>query len=181
MSRSGAIVVADRAVAPVIPPVMLADRGQESRRPRGGALRRSLFPLPVLPTSRAGTMVYGLAALDSSGRIADRTGRPCPRMGAGHAAAHPRGLRSDRRPVGPAGRFFLNMGASYSVSGLRYLPRQDGGSGAVNGRIGQYEVYVSTDGTNWGTAVATGAFANDASRRTSGTPRRPGSTCDCVP
>ncbi|WBB86662.1 discoidin domain-containing protein [Micromonospora sp. WMMC264] len=56
------------------------------------------------------------------------------------------------------------MGASYSVSGLRYLPRQDGGSGAVNGRIGQYEVYVSTDGTNWGTAVATGAFANDASQ-----------------
>ncbi|MGW8645090.1 discoidin domain-containing protein [Micromonospora chalcea] len=71
-------------------------------------------------------MVYGLAALDSSGR---------------------------------------NMGASYSVSGLRYLPRQDGGSGAVNGRIGQYEVYVSTDGTNWGTAVATGAFANDASQK----------------
>ena len=70
-------------------------------------------------------MVYGLAALDSSGR---------------------------------------NMGASYSVSGLRYLPRQDGGSGAANGRIGQYEVYVSTDGTNWGTAVATGAFANDASQ-----------------
>lgn len=28
-------------------------------------------------------MVYGLAALDSSGRIADRTGRPCPRMGPG--------------------------------------------------------------------------------------------------
>ncbi|MGC4776601.1 discoidin domain-containing protein [Micromonospora chalcea] len=80
----------------------------------------------MLPTSRAGTMVYGLAALDSSGR---------------------------------------NMGASYSVSGLRYLPRQDGGSGAVNGRIGQYEVYVSTDGTNWGTAVATGAFANDASQK----------------
>ncbi len=59
----------------------------------------------------------------------------------------------------------INMGASYSVSGLRYLPRQDGGSGAANGRIGQYEVYVSTDGTNWGTAVATGTFANDASQK----------------
>ncbi|MET8064547.1 discoidin domain-containing protein [Micromonospora sp. NPDC005313] len=59
----------------------------------------------------------------------------------------------------------INMGASYSVSGLRYLPRQDGGSGAANGRIGQYEVYVSTDGTNWGTVVVTGAFANDASQK----------------
>ncbi len=36
---------------------------------------------------------------------------------------------------------------------------------AANGCIGQYEVYVSTDGTNWGTAVATGAFANDASQK----------------
>ncbi|MFN8569309.1 MAG: discoidin domain-containing protein [Kouleothrix sp.] len=31
----------------------------------------------------------------------------------------------------------LNMGASYSVTGLRYLPRPAPGS---NGRIGQYEV-----------------------------------------
>ncbi|WP_406083502.1 AbrB/MazE/SpoVT family DNA-binding domain-containing protein [Micromonospora zamorensis] len=30
------------------------------------------MPLPVLPTPRAGTMAYGLAAIDNSGRIADR-------------------------------------------------------------------------------------------------------------
>ncbi|MEV0001490.1 AbrB/MazE/SpoVT family DNA-binding domain-containing protein [Micromonospora sp. NPDC050980] len=30
------------------------------------------MPLPVLPSPRAGTMVYGLAAIDNSGRIADR-------------------------------------------------------------------------------------------------------------
>ena len=59
----------------------------------------------------------------------------------------------------------INLGASYSVSGIRYLPRQDGGGGAANGRIGQYEVYVSTDGVNWGTAVATGTFANNASQK----------------
>ncbi|WP_247678050.1 AbrB/MazE/SpoVT family DNA-binding domain-containing protein [Micromonospora sp. C72] len=31
------------------------------------------MPLPVLPSPRAGTLVYSLAAVDSSGRIADRT------------------------------------------------------------------------------------------------------------
>jgi hypothetical protein len=59
----------------------------------------------------------------------------------------------------------INLGASYAVSGLRYLPRQDGGTGAANGRIGQYEIYVSADGTNWGAAVATGTFANNASQK----------------
>ncbi|MFN8569308.1 MAG: discoidin domain-containing protein [Kouleothrix sp.] len=57
----------------------------------------------------------------------------------------------------------LNMGASYSVTGLRYLPRPAPGS---NGRIGQYEVYVSADGVTWGAAVASGSWADDASEKT---------------
>ncbi|WP_436499133.1 discoidin domain-containing protein [Actinokineospora sp. HUAS TT18] len=57
----------------------------------------------------------------------------------------------------------IDMGSAHSVSALRYLPRQDGG---VNGRIGQYEVYVSDSTTNWGTAVATGTFANDGAEKT---------------
>lgn len=52
----------------------------------------------------------------------------------------------------------IDMGAVYSVSGIRYLPRQDGPAA----RIAGYEVYVSMDGTNWGTAVATGTFENNA-------------------
>ena len=52
----------------------------------------------------------------------------------------------------------INLGASYDVSGFYYYPRQDG----ENGRIAGYEFYVSTDGTNWGTAVATGTFANNS-------------------
>jgi phospholipase C len=55
------------------------------------------------------------------------------------------------------------MGASYSVTGLRYLPRPAPGS---NGRIGQYEVYVSADGVTWGAAVASGSWADDASEKT---------------
>jgi hypothetical protein len=49
----------------------------------------------------------------------------------------------------------INMGASYTLSAFQYLPRQDG---CANGWIKQYEFYVSTDGVNWGTPVATGTF-----------------------
>ncbi len=56
----------------------------------------------------------------------------------------------------------IDLGATYAMTGFRYLPRQDGNA---NGRIGQYEFYVSADGTTWGTAVATGTFANDANEK----------------
>jgi lysophospholipase L1-like esterase len=52
----------------------------------------------------------------------------------------------------------INLGASYTVCGFRYLPRQV----ATHGHIGQYEFYVSQDPLNWGTPVATGSFANTA-------------------
>ncbi len=56
----------------------------------------------------------------------------------------------------------LSLNGTYTVNSFKYLPRQDGGA---NGRVSQYEVYVSTDPQNWGTAVATGTFANDATEK----------------
>jgi lysophospholipase L1-like esterase len=53
----------------------------------------------------------------------------------------------------------INLGGIYNVGGFRYLPRQDGSS---SGRIGEYEFYVSLDGVNWGSPVATGTLANTA-------------------
>jgi lysophospholipase L1-like esterase len=52
----------------------------------------------------------------------------------------------------------INLGADYSISGFRHLPRQDG---FPNGGIGQYEFYVSTDGINWGSPVASGSFPDN--------------------
>ncbi len=49
----------------------------------------------------------------------------------------------------------INLGASYTLSGFQYLPRQDG---SACGWIKDYAFYISTDGVNWGTAVATGTF-----------------------
>ena len=57
----------------------------------------------------------------------------------------------------------LDMKANYSVGGFQYLPRQDG---SVNGRIADYKFYVSADGINWGSPVAQGRFANDATEKT---------------
>lgn len=53
----------------------------------------------------------------------------------------------------------VDMGVSVSIESFKYTPRQDGFTlGMVNG----YEWYVSNDGVNWGTAVATGNYANSA-------------------
>ena len=57
----------------------------------------------------------------------------------------------------------VDMGTAHDVTGFRYMPRQDGSS---NGRIAGYGFYVSTDGVNWGTPVAQGTFANDATEKT---------------
>ncbi|MEI6674811.1 MAG: discoidin domain-containing protein [Verrucomicrobiota bacterium] len=51
----------------------------------------------------------------------------------------------------------IDLGAVYPVGGFRYLPRQDAYS---DGNVDQYEFYVSMDGSQWGTAVAAGHFAN---------------------
>ncbi len=51
----------------------------------------------------------------------------------------------------------INLGAVYSVTGIRHLPRQDGPSG----RIAGYEVYAGNDGATW-TLIHSGTFANNA-------------------
>ena len=55
----------------------------------------------------------------------------------------------------------IDTGDIYKINEFKYLPRLE----HVNGRIGQYEFYVSLDGSNWGTPVATGTFINDASEK----------------
>jgi hypothetical protein len=56
----------------------------------------------------------------------------------------------------------IDLGGSYAVSGFRYLPRQDNDD---NGRIRTYEFYVSTDGNNWGSPVATGSFPDNSAEQ----------------
>ncbi|KRF44162.1 discoidin domain-containing protein [Paenibacillus sp. Soil787] len=53
----------------------------------------------------------------------------------------------------------LNLGATYNVAQLRYLPRQDA---SLNGNITSYNIYTSTDGTNFTKIVNGGTWADDA-------------------
>ncbi|MEU5216962.1 discoidin domain-containing protein [Streptomyces sp. NPDC020807] len=58
----------------------------------------------------------------------------------------------------------VDMHRTAVVSGLVYQPRVTG----INGRVGQYSISLSTDGLNWGSPVATGTLADDASAKTLG-------------
>src|SRR5690242_15577586 len=57
----------------------------------------------------------------------------------------------------------IDMHVRNLVSGLSYLPRQDG---SKNGNIGLYRIETSADGTTWGPAAATGTFADVNSAQT---------------
>ncbi|NGO78455.1 DUF1929 domain-containing protein [Streptomyces sp. YC504] len=56
----------------------------------------------------------------------------------------------------------VDMHRTAVVSALVYLPRAN----SANGRIGQYTVHLSSDGTTWGAAVATGTLADDTTTKT---------------
>ncbi|MER5205521.1 discoidin domain-containing protein [Streptomyces sp. NPDC002825] len=58
----------------------------------------------------------------------------------------------------------IDMHRTAVVSGLVYQPRTTG----INGRIGEYSISVSADGQSWGSPVATGTLADDASAKTLG-------------
>lgn len=53
------------------------------------------------------------------------------------------------------------------IAGLTYYPRQD----SENGRVKEFEIYVSQDGKDWGEPVAKGAWENDALPKTAFIPR----------
>jgi endo-alpha-N-acetylgalactosaminidase len=56
----------------------------------------------------------------------------------------------------------LNLGGTYNVTALHYLPRQDG---YLNDAISSYRVYVSTDGSNF-TLIKAGNWASDQTEKT---------------
>lgn len=52
----------------------------------------------------------------------------------------------------------IDMKQDYNTIGLTYLPRQDNNG---NGNIGQHQVFVSRDGTNFGSPIAYGTYRDD--------------------
>ena len=64
----------------------------------------------------------------------------------------------------------IDLKSTQNVNGLTYLPRQDGNS---NGNIGQHQVFLSTDGTNFGSPVAYGTYLDDNSQKTTSFETKP--------
>jgi hypothetical protein len=56
----------------------------------------------------------------------------------------------------------LDLGANHDVAALQYLPRQN----SPNGRIADYEIYVSENDGAWGVPAAAGSWANTTSEQT---------------
>ncbi len=61
----------------------------------------------------------------------------------------------------------LNLGGTYRINNLWYLPRQDSGTGSSNGIITGCKIYTSIDGNNW-TQAASGNWANDKTEKSAG-------------
>ncbi|MBW5484284.1 TIM-barrel domain-containing protein [Streptomyces bambusae] len=75
----------------------------------------------------------------------------------GNPATHWHTAWSSGTPAALPHEIQIDLGARWTVDGVGYLPRQDGG---VNGRVGRYEVYVSDTTASWGSPVATGTLAD---------------------
>jgi hypothetical protein len=56
----------------------------------------------------------------------------------------------------------VDLSREYRIYSFTYLTRQDG----VNGRIKDYELYISSDPFDWGEPVSTGSFENTAAPQT---------------
>ncbi|KAI9851152.1 MAG: hypothetical protein M1838_004361 [Thelocarpon superellum] len=58
----------------------------------------------------------------------------------------------------------IDMQTTENVNGIAYLPRQDGASnplGGSNGNIGQHQIFLSTDCTDFGSPVAFGTYIDN--------------------
>jgi F5/8 type C domain len=67
------------------------------------------------------------------------------------------------QPIAPLPQSItLNLGGTYSVNALHYLPRQDW---YLHGTILSYKIYVSTNGSSF-TLVTAGSWANDHTEKT---------------
>ncbi|CAJ0552342.1 Ff.00g063210.m01.CDS01 [Fusarium sp. VM40] len=70
----------------------------------------------------------------------------------------------------PPHTYTIDMKSTQNVNGISMLPRQDG---SPNGWFGRHNVFLSTDGKNWGSAVATGTWYADNTEKYSNFETRP--------
>ncbi|KRF42980.1 discoidin domain-containing protein [Paenibacillus sp. Soil787] len=109
---------------------------------------RELYPIPQSQMTAAATSQETVNGNQSAANVLD---------GSSSTIWQTKGDLSNPLPQS----ITLNLGGSYIIDQLRYVPRQDG---SPNGNITAYKVYTSTDGLRF-TLVGTGTWANDATEK----------------
>ncbi|MCK4627795.1 MAG: discoidin domain-containing protein, partial [Sedimentisphaerales bacterium] len=101
---------------------------------------------------------WELVAVDSE-QIDNGVYMPAVHAFDGDSSTFWRTERIDFHPEAPGypHEMIINLGSSYLLDTLRYLPREY----ITAGRIADYYVFVSEDGRDWGAAVANGTFENN--------------------
>ena len=116
----------------------------------------------------------GVAIIEMEWVVAPANETPIPNTGwtlhavSSQSSDHPATHAFDRDPTtywesGAGGQphtLDINLGATYDLNGLVYVPEPHGSNGGTNGAITTYRLHISTDATDWGDPVASGAFDN---------------------
>ncbi len=106
----------------------------------------------VLPP---GTIPQSRMRVQSVSSDEPNTGGPATAAIDGDPSTHWHTAWSEVDPDAPyPHEIVLDLGASYAVDGFSYLPRQVG----TNGRMKDYQLFVSADGQSWGEPVSAGSF-----------------------
>ena len=104
----------------------------------------ALLPAGTLPQSR-----LSIAGVSSDEKPADAAEKAID----GSAASFWH-TRWSSNPASYPHWIAIGLGGEHTVDGMTYLPRQSG----TNGRIKDYQLFLSQDGVAWGDPIATGSF-----------------------
>ena len=126
-----------------------------------------------MQATRAGALPFaGEFALDKSNKVNDRTQWKVTASSFQPDEGDPKHVldgdsgtfwHSRYSPLASGPHYLIiDTGRMSKITGLKYTGRQDGD----NGRVDQYEVFLSADGQNWGSPVASGHLDDDRDEQT---------------
>ncbi|WP_456505128.1 discoidin domain-containing protein [Arthrobacter sp. UYCu723] len=127
----------------------------------GSHIHNAVLPAAAMEAAPAALPRTGWTATASDEEVTRTNGRAANVLD-GNAATmwHSRWYPAPAAPLPHS--ITIDTKATRSISGLRYLPRTD----LANGRVGSFEILVSTNGTTWSAPVAHGTWADSSAEKT---------------
>ncbi|MGC4941013.1 family 20 glycosylhydrolase [Kribbella sp. DT2] len=154
IAAGGSFAATFTATPPTDAPAGTAALGATTSYRQGGATHRLSSTADVrLSCVPAATSPVGVKFVDSE-ETAGEDGRAVNAID-GNPATFWHTEWSAHQPQ-PPHEIQLDLGSAKSVCAVTYLTRQN----ATNGRIADYELYLSTDGVSWGRPASKGTFGN---------------------